>query len=160
MDPEPRTARRGTRPGVCTVEVEPLLHESGSTAPASLRKHTSRHATLSPGSVPHPLGLDTQFPGSKAPMRSMMGRLLSEDSEPAHGHPTEYPPFFSTAGEELEKSGRVQRSGRPPSPPDRGGPLRESKAGLHVQTRNGEGSKAPWLGGSGLSPILDDHGCD
>lgn len=90
-----------------------------------------------------------------------MGRLLVEDSEPTRGCPAESTPFFSTAGEELEQRGRVQRSHRPGLPAaDGGGPVRESKAGLHVQTRNGEGSKAPWLGRSGLSPVLDDHGCD
>lgn len=50
-------------------------------------------------------------------MRSMMGRLLSEDSEPTCSCPAEYLPFFSTAGEELEKRGQVQRSDRPAPPP-------------------------------------------
>lgn len=91
-------------------------------------------------------------------MRSMTGRLLSEDSEPTRSYHAEYPPFFSLPVKNLRKGVRVRGQtdlAAPPPPQTGGGPLRESKAGLHVQTRNGEGSKAPWLGRSGLSPILE-----
>lgn len=101
------------RPGVCTMEVAAPFCESGSTALASLPECTSRHATLSPDTLfLIPCGVDTGLSGSKAPMRSTMGRLPSGDHEPTCSCPTEYSPFFSTAGKELEARGRIRRSDR------------------------------------------------
>lgn len=153
------------RPGVCTVE------DAAPFCAGQVPRHWQVFTSIQAGVPPCPqtlflipCGLDAGFPASKAPMRSMVGRLLSEDSEPTRSRPAEYPPFFSTAGEELEKRAWVQRSDRPslppPTPKDQGRTSQREQGRLHVQTRNGEGSKAPWLGRSGLSPILDDHGCD
>lgn len=113
-EPKPLAARWEMRPGVLTVEDAAPFCEG--QVPWHWQVFTSIQAGVPP--CPQtlfliPYGLDAGFPASKAPMRSMVGRLLSEDSEPTRNRPAEYPPFFSTAGEELEKRAWVQRSDRP-----------------------------------------------
>lgn len=93
----------------------------GRPRPVSLGRGTSKrsraykqaHHPVLRHSVPHPRrGRHCPgFPGSKAPRRSMMGRLLSQDSGPTRSSSAEYPPR-----EELEKRGRVQSSARPGPP--------------------------------------------
>lgn len=54
-------------------------------------------------------------------MRSMTGRLLSEDSEPTRSYHAEYPPFFSLPVKNLRKGVRVRgQTDLPPPPTDRG----------------------------------------
>lgn len=143
------------RPGACTMEVAAPFCE---LVPWHWQVCTSTQAGMPPRPqtlCSSPRGPDTGFPGSKAPVRSMTGRLLSEDSEPTRSCRAEYLPFFSLPVKNLRKGVGVRGQTDLAPPQTGGGPLRESKAGLHVQTRNGEGSKAPWLGRSGLSPILE-----
>lgn len=145
------------------MEVATPFCESGPTAPASLHERTSRHATLSPDTLfLIPCGLDTGFPGSKALMRSMMGRLLSEDSEPTCSCPAEYLPFFSTAGEELEKRGQVQRSDRPapPTPTHRPGEDLSGRARQDCMCRPGTEKAQRHPGWEGVVCPLswNDHG--
>lgn len=94
-------------------------------------------------------------------MRSMTGRLLSEDSEPTRSYHAEYPPFFSLPVKNLRKGVRVRgQTDLPPPPQTGGGPLRESKAGLHVQTGTEKAQRHPGWEGVVCPLSWNDHGCE
>lgn len=96
-------------------------------------------------------------------MRSMTGRLLSEDSEPTRSYHAEYPPFFSLPVKNLRKGVRVRgQTDLAAPPPHRQGEDLSGRARQDCTCRPGTEKAQRHPGWEGVVCPLswNDHGCE